>query len=487
MRCILIAAVVWFVVVAGRGATGQAAETPRQNIVFLLTDDQAPWALGLSGHPHALTPHLDELFRSGAWLTNSFTVTPVCSPSRASLMTSRYGSELGITDWIKPSTEGELGLPPESPTWPALLQEAGYQTALFGKWHLGSRAQFHPTRFGFDDFLGMLEGGAAPINPRLEVNGVAQAVQGFPPDIFTDEAIRWLRLRDTKRPFCVCVHYREPHSRWLPVRDEDWEPFATLDPEIPNPEYPKLDVARVKKMTAEYLASVHSVDRNVGKLMEELRRQGIDENTIVIYSSDHGYNMGHNGVWHKGNGHWVLTDPPPATENIPRGQRPNLYDNSLRVPTAIRWPGVIAPGTVIDGTVSNLDWFPTICELAGVEVPEGTLLRGRSLVPLFRGEATGDNGFFAQYSTHHQSRTHMRAYRTPQWKLIRDFLNEGRDELYDLENDPAESTNLIGSDEPAVREVIAELDRRLRAAMAEINDPVLQVAGSQTGPGVPAD
>ncbi len=473
--------IVWtfFSIIVGTTAwlSPLAAESknPRPNILFLFTDDQAPWALGLSGHPHARTPHLDALFRSGAYLPNSFTVTPVCSPSRASLIASRYGSELGITDWIHPKKEPNLGLDPKTPVWPRYLQQAGYQTALIGKWHLGTLDKYHPTQFGFDYFMGMREGGTSPKNPRLEVNGTYQTVLGFPPDIFTDEAIRWLRLRNPKAgPFCLCVHYREPHARWLPTRQEDWELFQTLDPRIPNPDYPKLDVQRVKKMTREYLASTHSVDRNVGNILAELKRQGIEQNTIVIYSSDHGYNMGHNGIWHKGNGHWVLTEPPPATPNIPRGQRPNMYDNSIRVPTAVRWPGVIEPGTVIEETVSNLDWFPTILEMAGIKQPDDATLRGRSIVPLLRGTASDwNNDFYAEYSTHHQSRTDMRMYRTEQWKLIRDFRNPERDELYDLQADPAETNNLIASDDPKARQARQDLHQKIIQQMKAIGDPLL--------------
>jgi uncharacterized sulfatase len=450
---------------------------PRPNILFLLTDDQAPWALGLSGHPHMLTPHLDALFQSGAYLHNCFTPTPVCSPSRTSIMTSRYGTELGITDWINPRADGELGLAPGTPVWPKYLQAAGYHTALVGKWHLGAQPHQHPTKFGYDYFMGLLEGGTSPRNPRLEVNGAYQTVQGFTVDIVTDEAVRWLRLTDSQRPFCLCVHYREPHAAYLPVRDEDMEPFATLDPQIPNPDYPNLDVARVKKITKEYLACVHGVDRCVGHILGELERIDAAKNTIVIYSSDHGYNIGHNGIWHKGNGHWILTDPPPGTENVPQGQRPNMYDLSLRVPTAVRWPGVVAPGTVVKETVSHLDWFPTILDMAGVTKPADVQVRGRSIVPVLKGEGSGwDNDFYAQYSTHHQSKTHMRTYRTPEWKLIRDFLNPGRDELYDLQKDPAETTNLIASEDPAVNEVITMLHARILSRMEATQDPVLETA-----------
>jgi uncharacterized sulfatase len=477
--CLLVLIGGTSIAVAQRRGNGRPvnAVDPRPNVLFVLTDDQAPWALSLTGHPHMQTPHLDELFRGGAYLRHCLTPTPVCSPARTSIMTSRYGTELGITDWIKPGTEPDLGLAPRTPVWPQFLQGAGYQTALIGKWHLGVQPHQHPTKFGFDYFLGMTEGGAAPKNPRFEVNGVFQTIQGFTVDVVTDEAIRWLRLREAQRPFCLCVHYREPHAAYVPTRDEDWEPFATLDPQLPNPDYPKLDIEKAKRITREYLACVHGVDRSVGNLLGELERQGIDQNTVVIYSSDHGYNIGHHGIWHKGNASWLLTEPPPGSDNVPRGQRPNMFDTSLHVPTAVRWPGVTKPGTVIDQTVSHLDWFPTILEIAGVAIPDGASLRGRSIVPLLKGTGVNwDNDFYGQYSTHHQSRTHMRVYRTPEWKLIRDFLNEGRDELYNLREDPGETRNLLASEDPAVKGVVTDLHQRLLTRMEAIGDPVLEQA-----------
>lgn len=466
-----------------------AEDESRPNILFILTDDQAPWALGLSGHPHAKTPHMDRLFRQGAYLTNSFTVTPVCSPSRASLVTGRFGSELGITDWIHPRNEVSLGLNPKATTWMKRIRESGYRTALVGKWHLGIEDRCHPTVFGYEYFLGFRSGGSTPVNPVLEVNGQTEKMQGFTPDILTRAAIDWIDdtiAADDRKPFLLSLHFRAPHARWLPVADEDLAPFRDIDPKIPNPDYPKLDVDRVKKMTREYLASVASVDRNLGRLMKELDNRNLTEQTIVIFTSDHGYNMGHNGIWHKGNGHWVLTEPPPATENIPLNQRPNLYDHSIRVPTAVRWPGRIRPGTVIDEVVSNLDWFPTLLEMAGVDWSDQKQVRGRSLVGLLQGRRDKwSDHLFCQYSTHHQSRTHMRMYRTPEWKLIRDFRNEGRDELYNLKADPAERNNLIGSDDPQARWAREALGAAMLIRMREIDDPALarpdQNADPRTG------
>jgi uncharacterized sulfatase len=462
-----------FVVFCCCGTILTAAERP--NILFVFTDDQAPWAVGVSGHPHAETPHMDRLFRDGAYLVNAFTTTPVCSPSRAGLMAGRYGSELGITDWINPRKEPDHGLDPKTPTWPKLLSQAGYRTGLIGKWHLGTRDEFHPTVFGYEHFMGFRSGGSRPKDPTLEVNGEETKLTGLLPDILVDEAIEFVS-RESDKPFALSLHFRAPHAPWLPVAESDWAPFEELDPQIPNPDYPKLDVKKVKLKTREYLASVASVDRNLGRLLETLDRLQLTKNTIVIFSSDHGYNMGHNGIWHKGNGHWILTEFPPGTPNIPAKQRPNMYDNSIRVPTAVRWPGIIKPGTTLTQTMSNLDWFPTLLEMAQVKIPEDLTIRGQSIVPLLRGNSPRwDNDFYAEYSTHHQSKTHMRMYRTPAWKLVRDYGNPGRDELYHLESDPAETNNLIDSDDAKTLAIKKSLQERLLAHMRENSDAVLKL------------
>ncbi len=466
--------------------TSLANGADRPNILFVFTDDQAPWAVGVAGHPMAKTPHMDELFRSGAYIPNSFTVTPVCSPSRASLMTSRYGTEVGISDWIKPyqkwDPETELGgtewgLDPALPVWPRLLQKAGYDTALIGKWHLGQPDFYHPKKHGFSLFIGHRHGGWATVDPVMEKGGKERGFTGLTADILADEVIQFLG-RKRKKPFLCCWHTRAPHTAWLPVSDEDAAPYADMTDEetpIPHPDYPDLDVSRVKRMTREYFSSVRSVDRNLGRVLDTLKEQGLEENTIVIFSSDHGYNMGHNGIWHKGNGHWVTKPLPEVTNpNVPRGQRPNMYDTSIQVPTAVRWPGVIEPGTVIDETLTNLDWFPTICAMAGIALPDDATIRGRDLTSLLRREAVGEweNSYYGEYSTLHQSHTHMRCWRTADYKLIRDFLNPERDEFYDLVKDPGETTNLIATKDESLQAVIKEYDAFIRAKMDEVGDAV---------------
>ena len=451
------------------------SEAAPPNVVFIYTDDQAPLAVRAAGDERFITPNIDRIFREGMQLTNSFVTTPVCTPSRVGLIASRYGTEMGITDYISESREPDLGLDPKTITWPHLLSEAGYHTAVVGKWHLGTADRFHPTRLGYDHFVGLRSGGSPPKDPVIELaNGQIKKVEGYTPDIFTDHALQFIR-ENRQGPFLVSLHFRAPHEAWLPVPDEDWAPFKDLDPEIPNPDYPNLDVALIKKRTREYLASVKSVDRNVGRVLELLDQLKLSDRTIVIFTSDHGYNLGEHGVWYKGNAIRALTkNPPQKWKNIPPNQRPNLWDTSLRVPTAVRWPGVVQPRSKMPRTVSNLDWYPTLLAMAGVELPPGVTIRGRDFTPLLRGEKVAwDDGLYIEYSMHHGATTHMRGYRTSRWKLVRDFANPGRVELYDLETDPRESTNLVESDFPLHVRIRKELDRKILEQMHALDDPAL--------------
>ncbi len=449
----------------------QAADRP--NLIMIVADDHAPWALGAAGHPHARTPHLDRLCRDGARLTNCFVVTPVCSASRASLICGRYPTEVGITDYLSPSRTPDLGLDPALPVWPRMLKQAGYRTALIGKWHLGRQDRFHPTKFGYELFTGFRHGGMTSQNPLVEIGALEQRVEGWTPDILTDHALAFIERKDT-RPFCLSLHFWAPHANqhkinkdrtWLPLSNADFGPFRNLDPRVPNPDYPDLDVARVKRMTREYLGSVASVDRNVGRVLNALDELRIADNTIVIYTSDHGYNLGHHGIWHKGNGRWILKGD--------RGFRPNLWDNSLRTPTAIRWPGKIPPGGVIERSVTFLDWFPTILDMTGVALPKNAQLRGRSFLPLLRGKSVDWNDdVFAQYRMWdwNQTAADLRCYRTTRWKLVRDFHNAGQDEFYDLQSDPGETRNLIESQSAQIVAARDKLNGQLESSMHAIGD-----------------
>jgi uncharacterized sulfatase len=441
--------------------------------------------------PAAHTPNMDRLGRDGALFTNFFCTTPVCSPARASIATGRYASEFSIQDFIPSpnhrlfNPRQQIALDPQtSVTFPEVLKAAGYQTGLVGKWHLGDwtlagNETFHPTHHGFDYFMGLTSGGTSPDDPLLEKNGRVRRFKGLTTDILTDHAIEFIENANSKAsPFLLCLHTRAPHGRWLPVAPEDWKPYADVDLTIPD--YPDLDVEKVEKDMREYLASTTGVDRNLGRLLDTLDRLTLSERTIVIFTSDHGYNMGHNGIRHKGNGIWATLRKPPGkthhgTRVISKKYRPNLYDLSLKVPAIVRWPGVVPPGTVIHDTASSLDLFPTVLAMARIARPKEIPLRGRDLTPLLRGESLSDwkQDFYAEYSMVNYVVARMRSYRTPNYKLVRDFHNIGRDELYDLKADPHEVKNLIDNPTPDLERVVAELHTKLIAEMHSIADPLL--------------
>ncbi|MHC4343153.1 MAG: sulfatase-like hydrolase/transferase [Planctomycetota bacterium] len=456
--------------------SGGSGRADKPNIIFIMTDDQADWAFGAAPNAQAYTPNIDRLRSEGVRLTNCFVATPVCSPSRASLLTSRYSTEVGITDFIKSK---KVGLDPSFATWPRILADAGYDTALVGKWHLGDRDQYHPTHYGYNEFTGFRWGGEISKDPKIEVNGEVQRARGYTPDILTDYAVDFIR-RKKDGPFMLSLHYWAPHAStisrapdrghtWLPLSEADYGRFENMDPTIPDPDYPRLNVPLVERMMREYLGSVASVDRNLARILDLLDELRLTDNTVVIFTSDNGYNVGHNAVEGKGNASWTLTDN--------REERPNMYDNSLRVPTIIRWPNVVEPGKTVEQTITFLDWFPTLAAIAGINVPEGETVRGRNFLPLLKGERIKwDNDLFVQYTM--RGAGVMRAYRTPRWKLVRDFDHFIKDELYDLANDPAETTNLIDSPEPRIQDVRRSLNAKLLTRMRSIDDPALGAAKS---------
>ena len=444
----------------------------RPNIVFLYADDQAAWTIGALGNPQSRTPNLDRLYAEGVGLTDAFTTTPVCSPSRAGLLTSRYGTEIGITDYLNEAQEPENGLDPGLPTWPKLLQASGYATALIGKWHVGSRERHLPTNNGYDLFYGFRTGAGISKDPRVESQGRLKVVPGFTPDVLADEAIRFIRATAGQRPFLVSLHFWAPHANtanrtpdgdrtWLPLSEADWRPFSNLDITLPQPDYPDLDVPRARRMLAEYLGSVASLDRNAGRVLAVLDELGIARDTVVIFTSDHGYNLGHNGIWHKGNGRWLLTTN--------RGNRSNMYDNSIRVPAVVRWPARLDAGRTLDQVVLNLDWFPTILDMAGVDLPSNALVWGRSFLPLLEGQdIEWRTSFYGEYRQLHQERVDQRMWRTDEWKLVRDS-RPGNDELYNLVADPGEHHNLIGNPSAAEAQALERLDRDLIGWMERIS------------------
>lgn len=449
-----------FVVAGTVAAEGKTVgKRPRKtNLLCIVTDDQAVWSLGCYGNKESRTPHMDRLAREGALFRRAYVATPVCSPSRVSFLTGKYGTEVAITDYIAPKeAQAGVGIPVSATTFLEILRRAGYATGLIGKWHLGMLPRFHPTKHGIDHFFGFTGGGNKPMHPVLERGGKDEKFKGSLPDILTDEAIAFVK-KHRDRPFALSLHFRAPHAPYAPVPKQDSAPFAKLDPSIPD--YPDLNIAKVKKLTVDYYGSVHSVDRNVGRLLQVLDDLGLAEDTIVLFTSDHGYSIGHNGVWHKGNGSWIT--------NARGGQRrPNMFANNLQVPLLVRWPRRVKGGTKIDGLVSNIDTFPTVLALLEVDPPRDYRQHGQDFSPLLRGEPYRREAVFAQYDLHNYTEARMRSVLTDRWHLVRQYHDNGQpDELFDLANDPEERRNLYA--DPAHRETRDRLQEMLDGWMRNV-------------------
>ena len=437
----------------------------RANLVAIVTDDQARWAMGAYGNDEIHTPNMDRIAADGALFENAFVATPVCSPSRAEYLTGRYSTECGITDWISPS-EAAAGLGLNRPTWVQVLKRHGYRAALVGKWHLGEEPQYHPTRFGFDHFFGFLEGGQKPMNPTLEVGGEKQQLEGPLPDLLTDDAIRFIKAANAE-PFALLLHYRAPHTPYAPVPEEDSAHYVELDPTVPD--VPGVDVESLKSQTKAYYASISSVDRNLGRLLESLDSLGVAKNTMVVFTSDHGYNLGRHGISTKGNGVWMAG-------GRGRPSRPNMWDTSVRVPLAIRWPAVIDPGKKIDYLVSHVDMYRFVLGALDVPLPPDCEVHGVDFSPLLFGRPVPPRpAVFGQYDLHNNGLAYLRMVRTDRWKYVRHFHSGALDELYDLKNDPDELRNRLRSGEPsdADRDVFHQLRQQLADWMQSIDDPLL--------------
>lgn len=457
-----------------------AASAAKPNLLFILTDDQARWGVAAYGNQDVVTPNLDRLARSGVLVRNAFVATPVCSPSRATFLTGRYGTELGITDFLSgPEEAAGFGLPPEATTWPEVLQQHGYRTGLIGKWHLGTQPQFHPTKHGFHHFFGFVGGFNTPMDPRIEEDGVVKQFKGPIADILTDNAMAFVEA-NRERPFALLLHYREPHLRYGPMPEVDNAALRGRPLTVPQRE--GLDPREVENLTRGYYTAIHAVDRNVGRLLAKLDTLGLAGKTAVVFTSDHGYMIGHHGLHTKGNGWWLIKGMPPNTK------RPNMFDESIRIPLLARWPGVIPAGSETTEPFSTIDTFATMLGLAGVPVPQGVKQHGEDYSPLLRGKKIPwRNAMFGQYDLHSGALAYMRMIRTDRWKLVRHYLSFELDELYDLKNDPQEERNLYRARggitiPPEAQAARAELQEQLYAWQRSIDDPLLPLMAAERDP-----
>ena len=491
----------------GCAAEQTAQPKTRPNIIFIMTDDHASHAMSCYGSKINKTPNLDRIANEGIKFDNCFCTNSICAPSRAVILTGKYNHINGVTDNIRE-------FDPTQETYTKILKENGYQTAMIGKWHLKSE----PVGF---DYYNVLPGQGHYYNPDMKENGVLKRFEGYVTDIVTDKAIEFLDQRDTESPFCMVYQHKAPHRSWMPGPDyldmyEDIdipEPDNLLDKygtksaasldqemEIMNHTFPGYDLkitppeagqdenmyyAAYNRMTDEqkkawdaayeprnkafheanlkgddlvrykyqryikdYLRCIASVDDNVGRVLDYLDEKGLTDNTIVVYTSDQGFYLGDHGWFDKR----------------------FMYEESLRMPMLVRYPGVIKPGSVTDEIAVNIDFAPTFLDYADLPIPED--MQGESLRPILEGDSPEDwresmYYHYYEYPSWHMVKRHY-GVRTKRYKLIHFYYDIEAWELFDLEKDPREMKNLY--DDPAYAGIVTELKAELVKLRAQYGD-----------------
>ncbi|MFP4441757.1 MAG: sulfatase-like hydrolase/transferase [Spirochaetia bacterium] len=458
------------------------------NIIFILADDLGPWALGYAGNNEIRTPNIDRLAGEGLILNNFFCTSPVCSPARASILTGRIPSQHGVHDWIRmgnirDSERGDTIQPIEyltgQPGYTDLLSKAGYTCGMCGKWHLGDSARIQK---GFSSWKVHASGGGPYYNaPLVSESGSVYRDPKYVTEIFTDWALEFLKNQSgQKNPFYLSVHYTAPHSPWSKENhpEDIWEdyysncPFESAPVEPVHPwkteSLPYVTGEKRREVLAGYYTAVTAMDREIGRILNYLDDTGLSENTIVIFTGDNGMNMGHHGIYGKGNGTFPM----------------NMYDTSVKVPFSVRFPGRIGPGTENNSLLSQYDVFPTLLETAGIDNPYADYLPGSSFAPLLQGKKQPEREAVVVFDEYGP----VRMIREKEWKYIHRYPY-GPHELYNISRDPDERNNLIRDRE--YRSEIHRLRHRLDTWFLRYTDPGVDgsregVTGQgQTGPAGP--
>lgn len=426
------------------------------NVIFILTDDQGPWAAGCYGNPEIRTPNIDRLAREGLRFENFFCSSPVCSPARASLMTGRIPSAHGVHDWIR-----DRNMPPEpaqyvegQTCYTDVLARHGYTCGLSGKWHLGESME---PQHGFDYWFCMPQGGSRYQNAEMIWEGEVREFPGYVTDRITDFGIEFIEESYEDGPFYLSLHYNAPHSPWSGHPEELTEsyedcPFKSCPQEAMHPWARPMNRNRLgnRENLKGYFAAVTGADIGVGRVLDKLERLGIREETLVVFTSDNGFSCGHHGFWGKGNG------------TFPQ----NMYENSIKVPFIVSHPGSFPDGRMTGAMMSQYDFMPTLLDYLGLPAVEEERLPGTSYAPVWAGETDEVREEVVVYDEYGP----VRMIRTRQWKYVHRYPH-GPHELYDLENDPAEQTNLVDRESQAER--VDRMRRRLRDWFARYVDPSL--------------
>jgi arylsulfatase A-like enzyme len=456
----------------------------RPNILFIMSDDHGKQAIGSYGSAINQTPHMDRIANEGMRLEDCFCTNSICAPSRATILTGTYSHVNGVTAFN--AFDGR------QITFPQLLQRAGYQTAVIGKWHLGHQGVSNPTGF---DYWNVLPGQGLYHNPEMIEGGTRQIIPGYVTDIITDLCLDWLKHRDVDRPFCLLCHHKCPHRPWEPDAkharmyeaydipepanfDDDYRGRASAaaaatmrierdltkrdlkeDPP-PGLTYEELKKWKYQRFIKDYLRVVASMDDGIGRLLDYLEQEELVDDTIVIYTSDQGFFLGEHGWFDKR----------------------FMYEESLRMPFLIRYPPEIEPGTVNNRIVLNTDFAPTLLDFAGLPIPQR--MQGVSFRPLLQGKTPAGwrTSMYYRYwlhLAHHGVYAHY-GVRTERYKLIYYYaealgtpgaIDDPKPpewELFDLKNDSAELRSVHG--DPSYSGVVEGLKDELRRLRCQFHD-----------------
>jgi arylsulfatase A-like enzyme len=435
----------------------------KPNFIFFLADDLGYGDLGCYGAPDIKSPYLDQMANEGALFTNAYAAAPVCSPTRVAFVTGRYQQRIGqfAEEYMKETVgtvEGSPGLEPDKhPTVGMYLKEAGYNTAIIGKWNVGGGKDIPPTVHGFDYWLGYhhnmnyfthsqtwyKKGVFQEGPPMLYENGHLVQMEGYLDDIVTDKTIRFIEENaGQEKPFFLYIPWQIPHD---PLQS----PFG--DPKV-LPNYG--DRSDYKKARSTYIEMVQRMDDNTGLIMDVLKKLGIDEETVVFFASDNG-------------GH-------PISRNLPlKGYKQDLDEGGIRVPFIIRWPGVVPPGQISSQLSITMDITATIAALAEAKVPEEHRMDGINLIPYLTGQKQVDENrtlYWRRRTINYETKVNKvraKAIREGNWKYIRDYARKF-EALYNLEEDLAETNNAI-QDQP---DIAMKLKEKLEAWEEEVQNNI---------------
>ena len=426
--------IISLLIIAGTYTTssGQLISPEHPNILLIFTDDQGYHDVSYYGTSDLQTPNIDKIAKEGMRFDNFYANCPVCSPTRAALLTGRYQDYVGVPGVIRTQTSNSWGyLDPKATLLPEQLKMAGYHTSLIGKWHLGLESPNTPVERGFDYFRGWLGDMMDDywthrrhgIN-YMRLNGQEIDPQGHATDLFSDWSVKYIKSQaDDNRPFFLYLAYNAPH---FPVQPpQEW-----LDKVLERE--PGVDTTRAK-----LIAFIEHMDAGIGEVIDALKESGQYDNTLIIFSSDNGGHL-----------------PSQANNGPLRDGKQSMYEGGLKVPTAISWPGKIAAGSTTDQVNLSMDLYPTLLEVAGLKPKQA--IEGRSFLPVMLGERAPAEAR-TLYFTRREGGTRyggqsIYAVRKGEWKLLQNTPYAPY-ELYNLAQDPQEKNNLIEKEEEKYTEM----------------------------------